>query len=47
MELTFDYIKIRRFKMYSKFGLDAELDKNRKITDLNSVYRIKLVKFFL
>lgn len=44
MELTFDYIKIRIFKMYSKFGLDAELDKNRKITDLNSVYRIKLVK---
>lgn len=30
--------------MYSEFGLDADLDKNRKITDLNSIYRIKLVK---
>ncbi len=30
--------------MYSNFGLHAELDKNRKITDLNSDYRIKVIK---
>lgn len=30
--------------MYSKFELSADLDKSRRITDLNSAYRIKLTR---
>lgn len=30
--------------MYSEFGLDVNLDKNRRLTDLNSSYRIKLAR---
>lgn len=30
--------------MYSEFGLEVNLDKSRRLTDLNSAYRIKLAR---